>query len=120
MLVIDARVNLYFPFFENKHVLALLFATGAAQEYGSSRDIPFFEKFYLGGGNSLRGFRYRDVGPKVPRDKRPLVPPDKPNLGVGEPIGGKTFAWSTIEYTIPIISRVRFAMFFDIGQVWPN
>src|SRR6185503_10751015 len=90
------------------------------QEYGDSKDIPFFEKFYLGGGNSLRGFRYRDVGPKVPRNKRPVVDPEDLHLGVGEPIGGKTFAWSTVEYTIPIITRVRFAMFFDIGQVWED
>jgi len=122
---LDGRMNLYFPFFGNdrpdsKHVLQLLFATGVSQEYGNTDDVPFFEKYYLGGGNSLRGFRFRDVGPKVPRDPKPLVPPRTPRLGVGEPIGGKTFAQSTAEYTIPIITRVRVAFFFDIGQVWPD
>lgn len=114
---VDSRTTFYFGFFEKKHVLQLLFATGVADKI-SGDDMPFFEKFYLGGGNSLRGFRFRDVGPKVPRDPKPLVPPKKPNLGVGEPVGGKTYAWSTVEYTIPVITRVRFAIFFDIGQVW--
>jgi outer membrane protein insertion porin family len=117
---VDFRFNHYFSFFDRSHVLLLLFATGTAQEYGNSDDIPFFEKFYLGGGNNLRGFAYRDVGPKVGHDPKPLVPPTKPKLGVGEPIGGKTYAWSTAEYSVPVITRVRFAVFFDIGQVWED
>lgn len=124
---VDGRTSFYVSFFSTKHVLQILFATGIEQEYGKNQDVPFFEKFYLGGGNSLRGFGFREVGPKVPRDKLPLVPGTSSkygwkgsaaNTGVGEPIGGKTYAQSTVEYTIPVISRVRFAMFFDIGQVW--
>lgn len=118
---LDARTTFYIGFFgAQKHVLQILFAGGLAQEYGGSKDMPFHEKFYLGGGNNLRGFRFRDVGPKVPRDPKPLVPPDKPNLGVGESIGGKTYVWSTIEYSLPVITRVRFAVFADVGQVWKD
>lgn len=118
---LDARTTFYIGFFgAQKHVLQILLAGGLAEEYGGSKDVPFYEKFYLGGGNNLRGFRFRDVGPKVPRDPKPLVPPDKPNLGVGEPIGGKTYVWSTVEYSLPVITRVRFAVFGDIGQVWAD
>ena len=26
--------------------------------------VPIFDRLYLGGANTLRGFRFRDVGPK--------------------------------------------------------
>ncbi|MDQ3626714.1 MAG: BamA/TamA family outer membrane protein, partial [Verrucomicrobiota bacterium] len=65
-------------------------------------DVPIFDRLFLGGGNDLRGFDYRDVGPK---DKN------------GEPIGGKTLARATVELTFPIIEKVRAAVFYDTGFV---
>ena len=64
--------------------------------------VPIFDRLYLGGANSLRGFRYRDVGPKDI---------------TGEPVGGQSLARFTTEYTIPIIEKVRLALFFDAGFV---
>jgi outer membrane protein insertion porin family len=64
--------------------------------------VPIFDRLYLGGANSLRGFRYRDVGPKDV---------------FGEPIGGQSLARFTVEYTVPIIEKVRGAVFFDGGFV---
>jgi outer membrane protein insertion porin family len=65
-------------------------------------DVPIFDRLFLGGGNDLRGFEYRDVGP---RDEN------------GEPIGGKTLARATVELTFPIIEKVRGAVFYDTGFV---
>jgi outer membrane protein insertion porin family len=62
-----------------------------------------FDRFFLGGANTMRGFSYRDVGPR-----------DAQN----QPIGGNSFANATVEYTYPIVERVRGALFFDIGNVW--
>jgi len=67
--------------------------------------VPIFDRLYTGGANSLRGFRFRDVGPKDSQ---------------GNPVGGNTLARWTIEYTIPIIERVRFAVFYDGGFVNPG
>lgn len=67
--------------------------------------VPIFDRLYLGGANNLRGFKYRDVGPKD---------------GNGEPIGGNSLARFTVEYTIPVIERVRFAVFWDGGFVNPG
>ena len=50
----------------------------------------------------MRGFNFRDVGPK---DEN------------GEPLGGQTLARATIEATVPIIPRVRGAVFYDTGFV---
>jgi len=64
--------------------------------------VPIFDRLFLGGGNDLRGFDYRDVGPK---DEN------------GEPLGGKTMARLTVEYTFPIVDKVRGAVFYDTGFV---
>lgn len=67
--------------------------------------VPIFDRLYLGGANNLRGFKYRDVGPKDI---------------FGEPIGGNTLARFTAEYTYPIVERVRGAVFYDVGFVNPG
>ncbi len=86
-----------------RHVLALLGRAGVVEEYGDSDRVPIFDRFFLGGANTLRGFDYRDVGPK---DEN------------GEPIGGRTMLMATVEYTIPLVSVFRGAVFYDIGMVW--
>ena len=69
---------------------------------GGGKSVPIFERLFLGGANSLRGFDYRDVGPKD---------------GSGEPLGGLTSAYASIEYTFPIMEKVRGAVFYDVGLV---
>jgi outer membrane protein insertion porin family len=64
--------------------------------------VPIFDRLYLGGPNNLRGFRFRDVGPKDDD---------------GEPIGGSTLARATVEYTFPVVDKVRGAVFYDVGFV---
>jgi outer membrane protein insertion porin family len=122
---LNAKSTLYFPFFDN-HVLQLLGAAGVVEAFGATKgdgqkvietvvnggvtstvvravdDVPIFDRYFLGGANTLRGFSFRKVGPKD---------------GNGEPIGGNVFYNATAEYTFPIIERVRGAVFFDIGEV---
>ena len=64
--------------------------------------VPIFDRLFLGGSNNLRGFAFRDVGP---RDR------------TGEPIGGNTMARATAEVTFPIIEKARGAFFYDTGVV---
>jgi outer membrane protein insertion porin family len=70
--------------------------------WGEGDRVPIYDRLFLGGGNDLRGFGYRDVGPK-----------DQ----FGEPIGGNTLARATVELTFPIIEKVRAAVFYDTGFV---
>ncbi|HEY5893301.1 MAG TPA: outer membrane protein assembly factor BamA [Chthoniobacterales bacterium] len=82
--------------------ILLLNAEVAAIDSWGNGDVPIFDRLYLGGANTLRGFDYRDVGPK---DEN------------GEPIGGRTMARFTAEYTFPIVEKVRGALFYDTGFV---
>ncbi len=68
--------------------------------WGKGKDVPIFDRLFLGGSSNLRGFDYRNLGPK---DEN------------GEPLGGRSLARATVEYTFPIIEHVRGALFSDIG-----
>ncbi|RYD18125.1 MAG: outer membrane protein assembly factor BamA [Verrucomicrobiaceae bacterium] len=70
----------------------------------SDDDIPIFERMFLGGGRTLRGFEFRDIGP---RD----------NGYTNEVFGGNSLGYVQLEYTVPIIETVRAAVFYDTGFV---
>jgi len=70
--------------------------------WGGGTSIPIYDRLFLGGANNLRGFDFQRVGPKDAE---------------GDDIGGNSMARLTVEYTIPIIDRVRFAVFYDTGFV---
>ena len=84
----------------------LIFSFEAAAEvadtWNSGDRVPIFNRHFLGGSYDMRGFEYRDVGPKDV---------------YGEPIGGGTSATATLELTFPIFERVRGAVFYDVGFV---
>jgi outer membrane protein insertion porin family len=106
---VNASTAWYFKGFAQGHVLELLAKGGVAQSLGN-QDVPFYDRYYLGGPDTLRGFDYRGVGPReVTQDGTTF-----------EPIGGDTFWMASAEYSIPIIERLRFAVFYDIGNVSAN
>jgi outer membrane protein insertion porin family len=89
------------------HVLELTGRGGVTEGFNGD-DVPFYDRFYLGGLYSLRGFKYRAISPREP--------------GFDEPIGGRTYAFGSAEYSVPIFQQekgagVRFAVFYDIGFV---
>ncbi len=66
---------------------------------GEDADVPFFEKFFLGGPYNLRGWDYRDAGPQT----------------AGEPLGGNSYSYAGLEYTFKLADPLRFALFYDGG-----
>jgi len=87
---------------------------GYAWGFGGD-DLPVFERFFLGGLDSLRGFKYRSVGPKGTRPAE---------CGSGDPeddvIGGDKMLLFNFEYLFPIIkaAKIRGLVFFDMGNAW--
>jgi len=69
----------------------------------STEGDHIFTRHFLGGANTLRGFDYRDVGPRDPVS--------------GEVLGGKTSWYGTLEASIPVVEKIRFATFYDVGEV---
>jgi outer membrane protein insertion porin family len=71
--------------------------------------LPDYERFYLGGANSLRGFDWRDVGPTgVNRYDNEVS------------IGGDKYLQFNIEYLVPLIEKAGLmgVLFYDTGNAW--
>ena len=86
-------------------ILLLNGEIATVNNWGGGSDVRIFDRLFLGGSNNLRGFDYRDVGPKDFNK---------------EPLGGKSMARATVEWTFPIIVKARGAIFYDTGFVNPG
>jgi outer membrane protein insertion porin family len=71
--------------------------------YGKTTELPIFEKLFLGGEYSIRGFDLRSVGPR--------------DANSGLVIGGNKSMLFNAEYLINIAGPVRLVLFYDAGQV---
>jgi outer membrane protein insertion porin family len=92
----------------HKWVFAVRGEVGWQRELmGKDDEIPIFERFFAGGPNSIRGFRFRSVGP---RDEV-----------VDEPIGGNFLVTLTSEFSFPLFrDLLRGVFFIDAGTVIPD
>ncbi|TAN36732.1 MAG: outer membrane protein assembly factor BamA [Verrucomicrobia bacterium] len=102
----QARSTQFFPLWFD-HVLNVRGQMAVVDSYGSSDRVPLFDRLFLGGPQTLRGFKYREVGPTD----------GAPNY---EPIGGQSMAFASAEYTLPIVEKVRLAGFYDVGMSWQD
>jgi outer membrane protein insertion porin family len=93
----DAQKYILLPY---DLILMLGGSTGVINYYDTSTEVPLFDRFFLGGSRSIRGFGNRDIGPV-----------DINN----EPLGGDTMAYANVELTFPIMDRVRGAVWTDLG-----
>ena len=84
----------------------------------SRKKVPVFERFYLGGIYTIRGYRLQSVGPQAG-----VASAGDPNLPIafeGRPIGGDFQAFYNIEFEFPLIEAVgiRAVIFTDGGNAW--
>ncbi len=101
----------YVPLFWDTYI-SLRFRAESIDAYGDTEEVPINDRLFLGGGRSVRGYKYRNVGPKAI--------PDEMTGGRAHPVGGQTLAMLSAEYSIPIVSIFRLAAFYDIGNVWAD
>jgi outer membrane protein insertion porin family len=111
---LETKTEWYFPGVFKGHVLEVMGRAGIADSM-SGGDVPFYDRYYLGGLYSLRGFKFRNIGPRDPAYGTNLNMPD-------EPIGGDSYWFGSLEYSIPILEKesgpsVRLALFYDAGSV---
>lgn len=107
------QTTTFFPLWFG-HVLNLRLRTEFVEPFGDTDEVPLSERLFLGGGRTLRGFRFRDVGPKV---IRPLEGTDH---YFSRPYGGQSLFMVNVEYTVPIVQGIRLGMFYDTGNVWSD
>jgi len=78
-------------------------------EVNGVRDLPKSVRYFAGGGNSVRGYDYESLGPK-------MKVTDKEGKLVEEVIGGRNLLVGSIEYDYQFRPSWAVATFFDIGN----
>ena len=67
--------------------------------------LPVFERYFMGGPTTLRGFTIQDIGPK--------------DL-TGNPVGGSKALLLNLELQYPFTKSIRGFVFYDRGNVYGN
>lgn len=81
--------------------------------YGDQFQLPFVRQFFVGGNNSLRGFRAREVGPGSYRN----VEASSIEKFLGNNTGDIKIEFNT-EVRIKATDFISLAAFIDAGNVW--
>lgn len=84
---------------------------GASIPYNNSNMLPFSKQYIIGGSNSLRGFRIRQLGPG---SYQPTAKDQKYFFIIG---GDYKLLYNS-ELRIPIIGNLSTALFVDAGNIW--
>jgi outer membrane protein insertion porin family len=98
-------IGSYGRYFPIKFLESAFFVKGTAgmiQSFGG-KEVPIYEKFYVGGLNSIRGFKYGEAGPLDAN---------------GEAMGSKNQLFFNFEWIFPIFkpAGLKGVLFFDAGH----
>lgn len=94
----------FFPSFW-KFVFSVNGTLGLVENFDPSTEVPIYERFYVGGADTIRGYQYRsEIGPSE---------------------GGKMMLVCNAEYKFPIVQEkkrtiLQGAFFYDIGGAWKS
>jgi outer membrane protein assembly factor BamA len=104
-------VDLSYTFiWDENNSLAYRFNTGIGLPYGNTEFLPFERRFFVGGGNSLRAWRPRTIGPGGYRDSSNAITIEKT---------GEVLLQASAEYRFDIIDKlIDGAVFVDAGNIW--
>jgi outer membrane protein insertion porin family len=99
-----AESGWYFPLFWG--TVGVLHGRGGYMNKLQWGKMPAYEMFYLGGIDTIRGFKYADISPRDPN--------------TGDRIGGESFAQMNVEFRFPLLPKLGMTgtIFFDAGNVY--
>ena len=92
------------PWWNN--VIAVHARAGYMRSKRSEYQDFYYERFYLGGVDTIRGYENWEIYP------------DPDENGNYNPYGGDKVFFANFEYRIPVSPQLTAALFFDVGQVW--
>jgi outer membrane protein insertion porin family len=108
----------------NTNVFAFRLVGQYIQAYKGS-SAPFFDRFFIGGETTIRGFDIRSISPmgisstpSVDAQGNPIIDPLTGLPLVTKNIislGGDTLALFSAEYRIPIVGPLSMSPFYDVG-----
>ena len=95
-------------------------SAGVAYCFGNTEEIPFSERFYVGGANSVRAFSLRSIGPGKfsPIYVIDLLPSTYRNQYSFLIQNGDVKFVANLEYRTRLFGNLNGAVFLDAGNVW--
>jgi len=102
---VEGTASNYYSFWEDRLTLHTGVRIGTVDMLSGGSMVPIYERYFLGGGNSIRGFKYRDVAP-ADRDD--------------DIYGGQSMLIANVELSHPIWDFIRGAAFVDAGNAWQD
>jgi len=102
---LDVDYRYYLPIKSSN--IAFRIASGLGFPFGGSHILPYEKRYYVGGANSVRGWRTRDIGPGAFGNSNGTT--DK---------SGDFKLEGSVEWRFPVISFLKMALFTDFGNVW--
>ncbi|CRM18369.1 Outer membrane protein assembly factor BamA precursor [Pseudomonas sp. 22 E 5] len=125
---LDYRGQLFQPLSDN-YTMRLHTELGYGDGYGSTNGLPFYENYYAGGFNSVRGFKDSTLGPRgtpsrgvgVTGNQGTTVDSDNDPL----PFGGNVLIQGGAEilFPLPFVKdqrSLRTSVFWDVGNVFDS
>jgi outer membrane protein insertion porin family len=125
---LDYRGQLFQPLSDN-YTMRLHTELGYGDGYGSTDGLPFYENYYAGGFNSVRGFKDSTLGPRstpsrgaaVTGNQGTIRDPDQDPL----PFGGNVLIQGGVEvlFPMPFVKdqrSLRTSVFWDVGNVFDS
>ena len=107
---IEGRTAQFIPTFDTyDQSLSIIARAGSVSPFGQSDIVPFYDRFYLGGPETLRGFDHREVGPR-----------DDDETAPDEAVGGNSYGFVSFEYVFRVAEPLGLVVFYDWGFVNEN
>ncbi|ESR23411.1 autotransporter assembly complex protein TamA [Lutibaculum baratangense] len=112
-LITNARISTYYSIdAEDRFILAGRIGVGSI--VGAARDeLPADRLFFAGGGGSIRGYGYRNVGPRLPEGT--FV--NGVNVS-NQVIGGRSYVDGSIELRAKVTDKIGVVAFADAGNAF--
>ncbi len=98
---LEASGSYYMSFFDKAIIWSARGKIGVVSNFNRNKDVPLYERYFLGGGDSVRGFDWRTISPMD---------------CTGHNIGGQTMFIASTEISHPIWRFIRGAAFVDVGN----
>ena len=109
-LKVDLRTAEFIPTIDQwRQSLSIIGRLGMIIPLRDDDKAPFYDRFYLGGPETLRGYDYRDIGPRHSSVKQ-----GNSNLGTA---GGHTYGLISSEYLFQVSNGLGLVVFYDGGFV---
>jgi outer membrane protein insertion porin family len=90
--------------FGRRMALGLRGQAGWVRPFGSTEEIPYYQRYFLGGETQIRGYDVRSVAPY--------------DATTSTSVGGDKFLLFNAEYYFDVLGPLRLLLFFDAGQAY--